>query len=235
MDKRTILFVLLVGATFFGLNLFFGHQRDAQNRERLILQEAQAEKISRQNLAEAEKRTAKLTDLPIVELFSDKEEKQKIAYGIALNHGTLTLSWEQPLPQVIYVNQQEQHLLSKETVVEGPALYGTNDFESISIASLPSTGTYDVQLVTFPVGYPPQIFWGLYQGGSLSIPQGAISENAIALYRTGNDWLPLGFYEWRGRVLIELQNLPLLTQYIKSSAFKNPVPSAANAEQKFYV
>lgn len=39
MDKRTIVFVLLVGVTFFGLNFFFSYQNDEKNRAYLQQQE----------------------------------------------------------------------------------------------------------------------------------------------------------------------------------------------------
>ena len=44
MDKRTVVFVLLVGITFFGLNLFFSHQREDKNREALKQQETRVSK-----------------------------------------------------------------------------------------------------------------------------------------------------------------------------------------------
>lgn len=233
MDKRTIFFVLLVGISFFGLNLFFSHQRDVENREHLKLKDSQESKILLQQKADVEKKTAHLDELPVVELKNHSEET--IAYGIQLEEAILSLTWQVPPTKEIVVGQKIYYLISKEAVVEGPILYVTDNFKSIAIANLPSQGSHDLQLITFPEGGRPKVFWGIYKEGDIAIPQGPIFENALVLYKTNQDqWLPLGFYESRGKLMIELQNLPLITPYIKNLQ-QQPSSSSAVSEQRFYV
>jgi YidC/Oxa1 family membrane protein insertase len=235
MDKKTILFVLMVGIAFFGLNLFFSHQRDAQNRERLQQQQAQEVKSKLQKESQIQKKTVKVSELPIVAIYSDPEEKNLLTHGITFKGSTLTISWQPHLPQKVYVNGKGENLLSKDSVKEGPVLYASPSFETITIAALPTTGVYDLQLLTFPSNAPPQVYWGEYKEGSLSIPQGPLSENALVLYKTpSQEWHPLGFYEWRGRVLVDLQNIPQLTAFVKSIEQKPTAPTVSS-EQKFYV
>lgn len=231
MDKRTILFVLLVSISFFGLNIFFSHQRDAKNREALVFQQAQSEKTQLELQATLEKRRVKLADLPIVALYAENKETP-VAYGLAIEGAALTIAWAEPLPETVSVNHEQLKLISKDTVKEGPVLYATPKFENLTIAALPTSGSYDVQLVTFPAQTEPQVYLGEYAEGKLTLPGGVPSENAIVLYKTPNGWLPLGFYEWRGRVFIELQNLPLMAGYIKPEV---STPSKKISEQKYYV
>ncbi len=234
MDKRTVLFVLMVSIVFFGLNLFFNHKKDGENRERLRQQELQAEKRKLQSAVDIGKRTAQLSDLPIVPIFSSSNEQEPLAYGIALNGATLTIGWQQPLPQQAYIGGKEQQLLSKDTIKEGAVLYALPSFDTLTISSLPTTGMYDVQLVTFPPHALPRVYLGEYKDGSLTLPDGPISGNALVLYKGGTEWLPVGFYEWRGRVLIDLQNLPQLTGHTKPSQQQNAT-LVSSSEQKFYL
>lgn len=231
MDKRTLLFVLLVSISFFGLNIFFSHQRDAKNREALLFQQLQSEKTQLEVQANLEKRKAKLADLPIVALYTENKETP-VAYGLAIEGAALTIAWAEPLPEIVSVHKEQLKLLSKDTVKEGPVLYATPTFENLTIAALPTSGIYDVQLVTFPNQAEPQVYLGEYADGTLSLPEGTLSENAIVLYKTSHGWLPLGFYEWRGRILIELQNLPLMTNYVKPEV---SATSKKISEQKYFV
>lgn len=233
MDKRTILFVLLVGISFVGLNLFFSQKRDTEARAALHAQSAQTEQERLKQAAAIAKRTAKAADLPLVAIYADPQQTAALNYGIAIAGGTLTIAWEVPPAQTIYVNGAPQRLATQDAVKEGPILYVSEGFENLLIAGLPQTGTYDVQLLTFTGGESPQIYLGEYHDGTLLIPQATLTQNALALYQTPHGWLPLGFYEWRGRVFIELQNLPLLSGYVKPAiAEKAPVISG---EQKYYV
>ncbi|MFC2049525.1 membrane protein insertase YidC, partial [Chlamydiota bacterium] len=233
MDKRTVLFVLLVGLTFVGLNFFFGHQRDKENRAALQNQSVQSEKEQLKQAADLEKRTAKAEDLPLVALYASTEKTTPLSYGIAIEGGTLTLAWDVSLPQSVYANGSPQQLATQGTVKEGPALYVSEGFQNLLIAGLPQTGLFDVQLLTFTDGEKPQIYLGEYKDGSLSVPGATLTQNALVLYKTTNGWLPLGFYEWRGRVFIDLQSLPLLSGYVKPTAVAK-TPTVAG-EQKYYV
>ncbi len=233
MDKRTILFVLLVGISFVGLNLFFSHQRDEKNREALKMKAAHTEAGEAKRSTDLQKRTAQLSDLPVVPVYGSSESKEAIAYGISTPDATLTLAWDSQLPKTIYVNGTPQQLATTEAVKEGPALFTGDQFQNLLIASVPQKGSFDLQLVTFPNHGTPQVLLGEYRDGTVTIPQGELTENALALYRTPTGWLPLGFYEWRGRLFVSLQNIPFLTSYIPANiTAPTHVPEK---EQKYYV
>lgn len=237
MDKRTVLFVLLVGISFVGLNLFFSGQRDKENRLAMQASQATSQKEQLAQKAAIEKRTAQASELPIVAIYTQSdlrsdEGQAPINYGIAVNGGTLTFAWEIPPPQTIIVNGTAQRLATQDAVKDGPILYVAEGFQNLMIAALPETGAYDLQMITFTSGGMPQIYLGEYQNGTLTIPLASLTQNALGIYKTPHGWLPLGFYEWRGRVFVELQNLPSLSSYVKSEAAKKNVKTD---EQRYYV
>ena len=232
MDKRTVLFILLVTATFFGLNVFFSHSRDKHQRELVQQKEAQSAKNNAQLAADMEKRTAKPSDLPLVAITQDSEGTEVLGEGISVNGATLILAWTHKLPEEIFVKGQSQKLLTKETTTQGLALYGSEDFKKLNIASVPEIGSYDLQVVTLPDSGQPEVYFGLYRDGTLSFPAAPPKDNAIALYKTNSGYLPLGLYISVGRVFVELQNMPALVPYVKAAAA--PKPSAAS-DQKYYV
>jgi len=234
MDRRTIVFVLLVGITFFGFNLYFGRQRDEKNRVALKQQEARTEVSRLQKVEEIKKRTPQLSDLPVVDLYLDTDKTTLVNRGINVDGNTLTLAWSDNLPESLFVNGQEQWLVTKEFPKEGPVIYAPKNFKTLQIAALPNNGMFEVQLLTFSPTGAVNVYLGEYDDESISVLQGALSENALALYKTNQGYLPLGFYAWRERTLIELQNLPVLASYTTQS--KPFVESSKlESEQKYYV
>ncbi len=232
MEKRTLLFLILVGITFVGFNLYLGHEQDKKNQQ--IFSQKNSERLREQQLAreEALQKIEPLESLPVVPLSTDPEGTQVIAYGVNVDGSILSLSWKQPLPTAVYTEGKSLSLMTKDSVVGGPAIYAPPSFSFLNLAALPDTGSFDVQLLTFPSnGGRPQVTYGRYQNGSLEIPFGPLRSNAIALYNTERGYLPLGFYDHQGDLFIELQNLPLISPF--SHTFVSP--ETISQEQQYYV
>lgn len=236
MDKRTIIFVLLVGITFFGLNFFFSSQRDEKNRQLLKQQNAAAEKKRSELQAEVEKHTVSPSELPIKSLRTSSDPASQIlGYGIVVDGEILTLAWGDTLPEVIYTNGAAFQLRTENVLKGAPVVYASKDFDYLHIASLPDSGTYDVQLLSFPPNSSPQVHLGYLNAGELEIPLAPLNENALVLHKVkGDQWLPLGFYEWRSGAFVELQTLPTLVGLLQPVS---PPPSSKSSskEQKYYV
>lgn len=230
MDKRTIIFVLLMGITFFGLNFYFSQQRDAKNREFMVQKKAAEAKKSAAVMEQIKGRTATKSALPLVELNSDGAF---VAYGVNVDGNTLTLAWNKTLPEAIDVKGKTHVLRTDDVIVGGPVVYAPEGFTDFDIAALPDTGTFDVQLVTFPEDAEPEIFLGEYTDGDVEVPAGPTGANAIALYETKQGWLPLGFYEWRSNAFVELQNVPNLTALVRAP--KAVAVSKGPSDEQFYV
>ncbi len=222
MNARTILYVLLVTVVFFGLNIFFSYQRDQKNRESFVEQKALATQSQVHLDAEIAVRTAKASDLPIVQLDGGQQ-------ALLVGQNLLTLSWERPQPTSLNYGGKELKLMTENPVIGGPVLYSADASPSLEIAHLPLSGSTDLQLITFDEGVAT-IHFAEYNNGAVSFLKDPIKSNALALYKSGSTWLPAGFYEWRGRVFISMQDLPVFTALIKTA----PV-AQVDQTQKYYV
>lgn len=222
MNKRTITYVLLVTVVFFGLNIFFSYQRDQKNRELLQQKEAQQAKNQERLQAELKTRKENVTNLPIVTI----DDHQ----GLQLGDSLVTLAWKRSMPETLSIGSQTYHLRTDDSVVDGPVLYASPSFKQLEIASLPSVGSSDLQLVTFQDGQAA-VFLGEYKEGQLSIYEGPLKSNALALYRSGSSWLLAGLYEWRGNLFIPMQDLPLFGPLVKQPNFQ----ATTDKSHQYYV
>ncbi len=216
------------------MNLFFNHQRDQQNREILKQKEMRATKERTLHQAEIKKRTIKPSDLPLVDIYLDKEDPSPVARGFNIDGNTLTLAWKEAPPEKIYINGKTQWLVSKNAVKEGPVIYADKTFEKLPIITALEKGSYELQLVTFPEDKDVQTYFGELKEGVLSLPFGPITNNAIAFQKTESRWLPMGLYESKGGLFVQLQNLPALTSLVQSFS-RELQPTFQEKEQKFYV
>lgn len=234
MDKRTIVFVLLVSICFFGLNMFFGYQRDQEARA-LLQQRAKEQSLQQQAQgATLEKRRLSLDTLPIVAIYDEKQSS--LASGIDVHNGTLTLAWAKPLPESIYVDGQEQKLVTSDYVLQGPVLYAAADFTLFDILALPPIDKFDVQLITFPVNNPPAVFLGEYLDKNISFPSEPPTSNGLALAKNEDgSYLPLGFYDTSSKLFVELQTLPLFTKLTKSCPLFDKAATMSSKTQEYYL
>ncbi|MCP5469777.1 MAG: membrane protein insertase YidC, partial [Chlamydiales bacterium] len=224
MNARTIIYVILVAVVFLGMNLFFSHQNDKKNRELLQQREEKKRQEILAHKAEYDQRTAKLSELPVV-TFDDHT-------GIRDGKSVITVAWTQHLPETITVGHETLYLKSKQSVAKGPVLYAPKDFENLHVTTLPEKGTFDLQLVTF--GSSPEVFLGEYQDGLVDVLSGFPQSNAIALFKSSEGYLPVGFYEVRGKSFVSLQHIPAFSGLVQKEEPK-VIAVAAHADQKFYV
>ncbi|NGX60837.1 MAG: Membrane protein insertase YidC [Chlamydiae bacterium] len=231
MDKRSIVFVLVVGAVFVGLNFYFSRQQDERNRALLQENKAKQERLATERKAQVEKKKLPLSEFPITPILVEEES---VAWGIDVEGNTLTLAWADPLPEVVSIGGKEQKLLSKEPVAHGPVLYGPQNFTALDIASLPDEGKFDTYLLTLPREEKPELFVGEIDNGEFSLLLGAPKENGFVLSKANDVWLPVGFYEAKSQVLVPLQDLPLFPPTRTSTSFA-PELVEVDGDQKFYV
>ncbi|MEI8364994.1 MAG: membrane protein insertase YidC [Parachlamydiaceae bacterium] len=189
MDKRTILFVLTLTLTLFGVNLFF-EQRGAEEKRQWNEQQAAKKEDKLKKLkAEISRRTVPSNTLPIAGLYADAEGKQELAVGVQSGQAVVALAWSHELPKQAYTKL----LTSKEnpiavtvadtnSVVGALVIYQQTPNATLTIGSLPEFGKYDLQLVAPSAEGEPQpfvVYLGDYTDGHLEIP----AEKIVALER----------------------------------------------------
>ena len=195
MDRRTFIFVTLMTISFFGINWYFDMQRAEKYQKEQEAKQAELLKAKEMSTSEIVKRTASLSQLNGVPLFNDQEGTTLLGYGILQGDDVLTLSWDDSLPKQIYFGKKltPALLVSTDSDQGTPVLYSTDAEKTLLSAQIPQVGTTDVQLLT--VSAEPVVYLGRYNDGYLYFPGATPPENAIALIRQGNRYLPAGFYD----------------------------------------
>lgn len=254
MDKRTILFIILLSFTLFGVNLFFQYQNAEQKKEWDAKQKTQRELKEKKLAEELNQRTASISSLPIASLYSDSKGDQYLSSGVITQNLVLTLTWSENMPPKIYVKLpkeeklQEFTLAANQTGFGSAALYQKEKGASLTIPVLPEFGNFDLQLVTFhpanehsPVG----ITLGQYMDGHFSLPRNGLKDiktdaddhplrfAAIALFQGSDGYQPIGFVSAQKEVLIPLKDIAEVSRLVNIAESKKI--SSVEKEEKYYV
>lgn len=231
MDRRTLLFVVIVSLAFVGVNFYFSRQTAESNQREIELRKARQERVMEQAKQEVAQKTAPLSSLPLVPLYQDEGESLVAGYAIQESESLLTIAWTRPMPTTLFAKGEEWTLKTPHATRQAPTLYVKRGFSELTIANVPDQGVFDLQLVT--LGEEPTVHYGKYIDGTLSLPLDSLDESAVALYKAPEGYLPLGYYEPNGKVLVELQTLPVLSPFAKISPSSLPTPT--ESDEQYYV
>ncbi len=256
MDSRTILFVIALSLALFGVNLFFQYQNVQKKQEWLQQQQIKQAQKDKWLQEEIVQRTAQPDTLPIAKLYEDAQRKEFLAAGIFNNQSVLTLAWASSLPQSVFVQPshsdeiQEYHLVTQEAEMGTPVIYQArgNSVNHLKVGTLPETGRYDLQLVSFnrhDFTSPFSVTLGELDDGHLLVlnpetlnTQGLDMQKrhnlAVALLKTPQGYLPVGLYDASQEALIRLSHVKNLANFIDQIT-QGPVRSTKKNEEKFYV
>jgi YidC/Oxa1 family membrane protein insertase len=251
MDKRTILFVMGLSLTLLCVNMFFQQQSIEKKQEWLSQQrikEAQKEKVLQEEVAQ---RIASSSALPLVPLYDNSQNQAILTQGIFNHKSVLALSWTTPSPSSVFVKApdsnelQEYHLAYQESTLGSPVIYQAETSEHLQVGTLPDAGRYDLQLVNFDAEDPQNVHVNLgeYTNGHFAIPlaknfQAQNKErtqfHAIALLKTVQGYLPVGFYDGKENQLVPLTAVSGLASVVNQT-IPTTIRSAKKGEEKFYV
>jgi YidC/Oxa1 family membrane protein insertase len=251
MDKRTIIFVLALSLTLFGVNQFFQYQNIEKRQAWANQQQAKELQNAQRVHEEIIQRTAPLDTLPIVKFYNNLEQQEVLGHGVIDQNSILTLSWSTTLPKTIFAQiptsdqVQALQLVSQGKELGTPVVYQTDIKTPLQAVSVPSSGRFDIQLVNFNE-QGPQVSLGNYTDGNFSLlllktnEQSAPQEKsdqaytAIALFKTAKGYFPIGLLnatEQRLVPLKEINSLQALVQQVNQA----PARLTTKAEEKFYV
>src|SRR3990167_9355148 len=194
MDKRTLLFMICVSAAFFGVHAWFdnGHDRNAYTQK---AQEQQA-LLQQQKAADSALRTAKEEDLPLVPFYLDAEGKKTLTLALSCKGHFLTLAGKETLPQTLYISKGttfEQVNLATPGIKSGElAIYSRKGSSPLILPDIPLQSPADLQLVAFN---DLRIVLGEQRGETFSLPYNYLGDQAIALLKEGNSYVPVGIYD----------------------------------------
>lgn len=250
MDKRTILFVIGLSLTLFSVNLFFQHQNAQKKQEWLYQQKAKETQKEEHLKEEIAQRTASLSVLPIVQLY-DASEQKPLTSGIFNHESVLSLSWASPLPPSVFVKNpssnemQEYHLTYHESELGSPVIYQAKTANHLQMGTLPNSGRYDLQLITFNSENPVivDVNLGEYSEGHFKLlslsnllkeEKSSNQFNAIALLKTIQGYLPVGLYDAKNNHFTFLTEINGLVHVLNQVA-PTTIRTSKKSEEKFYV
>lgn len=262
MDKRTILFVLLLSLALFGVNIYF--ERQNQERQQIWNQQQIAKKNDKLKKLDVEiaDRTVPLSALPVVVIYTDPEAKVPLATGVQSDQAILTLAWSADIPQKVYyraISSQEDpvaaSLAAAPQNIDSPVIYRQDSKSLLRIGTLPEFGRYDLQLVMpSPVQEGKDVvhFLGEYIDGRFEIPsEKAVQlqqeidierkmtrleiKDAIVLLKTADGYVPVAIYQSEQKLLEPIDALSSLAGLTSKPKQKTAIVSNQKAPEKFYV
>jgi YidC/Oxa1 family membrane protein insertase len=253
MDKRTVLFVLCLTLTLFGVNWYF----ETQNQEKLKEWSQKQKEKNFQNQQKLEKdisqKTIDAASLPIVKLYGDEKATQLLTTGVEVNGAVLALTWSEHVPDTIYIKGKAAKLLYAEPEKNQPAIYAIDNAQKLNVGYLPDFGSFDLQLIQPRENLEASIILGEYKDGHFSIPAVRLTElkremqaaeirkettlpsNSIALLKTTTGFLPVGIYERTTNNIVLMDEFAGLHNFISQPEVKQAVTSTQKTEEKFFV
>lgn len=251
MDKRSILWICLFTLAFILIQMYF----QGQNEEELRKWNAQriAKLTLKQKALEEEikVRTVKADNLPLVQLLAkDTNEKTVLGWGILAGEGVISLQENLP-DEVRVLNSQKEFGIYKKRFSSNQELpvsiFTKKDKGLLKIGQLNFFGSFDLQLA-----YDHKVQLAEYIDGIFSLPVKQLQtihnqleekqpfsmrlpeENALALMKTPEGYLPVGIYSVKSQNFVALQVLDNIDPYVSLVPFKGSEKVEAS-EEKYYV
>lgn len=261
MDKRTLIFVLALTLTLFGVNIFFERQNQDSIRKWNEQQIGKKSENLKNLTVEVSKRTVGVSSLPVSVLYADAEGTQPLTTGIQSGQAILTLSWTKDLPKKAYAKllssqdkPVEVTLASSSEFLESPIIYQQDPKAKLNLGVLPEFGKYDLQMII--PGASDQAdsvihYLGEYTNGHFEIPvekmaalqreiepgkeiKAPITSDAIVLLKSTEGYLPVAIYESKQKLLEPLDAIASLSNLTSKIEQKGAITTNQKVSEKFY-
>lgn len=260
MDKRTLIFIFAIAASFFAVNFFFQYQNQDTLRKWNEQQSVKKLQKIKQIEDEISRRNIKISELPVVDIFYDEKGENFATAGIKDGDTILTLSWTDSPPQTIFSKKigsksspEEFHL---NYTVKGPGgllLYHRGLPTKMAVANLPEFGKYDLYLVYFHPGdraKAASLTIADYVDGHFTLPLHLLNRlkeeteqtsektdlaSGVILRKTGTDFLPVGIYNAAKNSPEYFEEMEGLTNLIAKPASKEVETTDQQMDQRYFV
>ncbi len=261
MERRHILFFIVIALSFFLVNVYYQQQNQEQIKEWNVKQKEKKLGKIRQIEAEAAQRSVKSSQLPLVDIYADAEGKQWLAAGIIDESQILALNWSEHPPKQIFSKPshstqalKEYHIAYASPSSGGPVIYSQEKPSPLLIGYLPDFGKFDLQMVLMaPHKENPEITVADYIDGHLTVPLEQLKQlkkdvseepisseqnlpDGILLLNTPKGYLPVAIYNGKSKTAEYLEEMTDLPAHVLMPEMKNGTATATNkAQEKYYV
>ncbi len=258
MDKRTLLFVIILTLALFGVNMYFEQGRHESLQQWSEQQKAKQLEKKQKLEQEISQFTVSPSKFPSVSLYEDAAATRFVTTGLLVDDNILTLSWNTEIPQTIFVKKQDDSTPAKEYTLSffshemgEPILFSQANPKPLSIGNLPDFGTLYLQMITpsnITETPPFTVQLGNYQDGHFTPLQQQLEQlnkavnesssvkplmNAIVLMKSADKYLPVGYYNAPQHRLVYLDEIEGLKTILQKP--ENGTTTAKKTEEKFYV
>jgi len=231
MNKRFLLFVISMSVILFFVNQYFTSKKQEEYDAHQQKQQVMTEEKKFDREINVKERTAAIEDLPLLQAFTDVNERQPLTWVVACGNGSfLSTSWKEKWSDVIYVKGKAARLVETD---DHFALYSTGGKPAIDSTYLPQMGMHDVQVVSISDDLSPLIVLGEYDEGQLFFPSYLPQKNGVVLYNAEGTYLPVGIYEKRSGTFSPLSKLGHFAELVNYRT--ETFPEAALGEQEYFV
>lgn len=217
MDKRTLFFVLSLTVTLFIVNTLFDKPREENLREWAKEQKAKNEELVTTLTKQIDEKTVKSEQLPLVEIFADKDQKEKVTTAYKSDNSIIALYWNQEPPKEIYSGKEHYYLTYSGNFI----VYQKNPEDPLLIGNLSPFGVNELQLVEPST---KKTLLAEMNDGQFSILQSRVNKlkelpqdemgQALVLIKSDEQYLPVGFYNGNGSIIYFEQIADLNTQLV---------------------
>ena len=257
MDRRQLFFLVSMFFALFVVNMFFTYQEQNRNKQWYEQQQARKEQQQRELDQDVARRTAEVTDLPVLALFSDSQGRSYLSSALGNEEAIVVLAWSNVLPDTVYGRTLgTKHALkaykrSEQNVESGqPVIYTTTPSAKLNIAPLPEIGQFDLQLLTaIPRETDEQVATHLanYRNGEFTLPAEELTvtesralellpqRDSLVARRIGKSYYPVGTYSIQARTFKPLKEYTAINESLTAVA---PAPTSSSNEadrEQYYV
>ncbi len=254
MDKRTIVFFVLLMATLGLTDYWFNGQRKEKLLEWTEQQKARKEQLVRTLQSEIATKSLDAEKLPLVELYEDENGNTLFSYGVENNEVVVIQNNSKTPPENLFsrkVGSLEAPVkLSLTANNSGIVLYSAKPDAKIEAFALPDFGHYDLQFVNSTS--PLKVTWADYTDGKLTLAVDKINQlrnelepestgsniefNGILLAKSGESYLPAAIYESADQRATLIGDIRTLSPNVSLKSVTSALKIATNGDpETFYV
>ena len=243
MDRRSLIFIVLISLTFFFVNLYFTQNEAEQQQQWQIEEKAKQERLAKEKASDIANRTANIDDLGLVELYNDDAASHFLTVGWKSKEAVLSLPpHEGTLPEKIFGRElgstrpfTTYHLTHQDNLKHFDAgIYTTGDERAtVEALPIPVLGQYDVQVVTFTndPDRPAEILLGTLDDGVYTTLSTERIASGIAFLKGKDGYRPIGFVHQDD--LLPLNDFPDLRHDVQMA--QGQATSTQEGGEKFYL
>jgi YidC/Oxa1 family membrane protein insertase len=237
MDRRSLLFVICFGIIFVATQFYFGNQRDDEIRQEILITQQQEakEKAALEKLVEDN--SLSLDQLPVADVFLDKEGKQYLTKSY-VNQGTLLVLGKESLPETVFISSSDNmstqgpfNLVVQNFWEERSLAIYTSEQSEPLLPYLESYKSSAKEMFLIPIGQEDKkAIFAQSVESRIETPLKELKADHLVLVKAGKKFVPIGVVEQSSRLLYSLEDFKKIASLAKPMVFSD---SKVEPEQNY--